>query len=88
MHFKSLAKEPKATLEIGANTYKIYAPSIAQSDKFSEKYNELKEKPTELSKAMQEYICDLGQIPLDELQKIDSELFSELFSYVVTPKKK
>ena len=88
MHFKSGQQEPKATLEIGANTYKIYAPTLGQSDKFSAKYNEAKDKPEQINALMREYICELGSIPLDEIGKIEAELFTDLFSYVITPSKK
>lgn len=88
MHFKAGSKEPKATLEIGDKTYKIFAPTVGQTDSYSEKYNQLKEDPKGLNGLMLDFISELGSIPKDELLKIENEMFSELFTYVMTPSKK
>jgi hypothetical protein len=88
MHFKAGLQEPKATIEIGANQYKIMAPTVGQADIFQVKYSEAKDDSVKLGKLMKEYICELGQIPMTELDKIENDLFSELFTYVITPSKK
>lgn len=88
MHFKSGAQEPKATLEIGSNTYKIMPPTLGQADSFSAQYNQKKNDPEAVSLLMKQYVCELGSIPMDELNKVENDLFVELFSHVTTSKKK
>ena len=88
MHFKAGQQAPKATIEIGENVYKVMAPTVGQADKFADDINNLKEKPEDMNKLMKQYICQLGNIPMDELDKIENDLFVELFSYVVSSSKK
>lgn len=88
MHFKSGQGLSKATLEIGDKTYKIKAPSVGQSTALVESLEEFSGKTVEQSKLMKEFICELGSIPMEELNLIENELFNELFDYVITPKKK
>lgn len=88
MHFKAGQQAPKATLEIGDKTYKILAPTVGQADEFSVKINQLKDTPEKINELMKQYICDLGSIPMDDLNKVENDLFVELFSYVVNQSKK
>lgn len=85
MHFKAESK-PKATLEIGSNTYKITAPLVGQTASLSEA---LSAEPS-LSKQnlmTKQFMCDLGQIPMAELEKLDQDLFNQLFDFIVSSKK-
>lgn len=88
MHFKSGDKKPKATLEIGEKTYSIRTPSVKEASDLSDAVELLAGKPMEQSKEMKKFICLLGNIPSDELNSIENELFNEIFEYVITPKKK
>jgi hypothetical protein len=87
MHFKSGSREPKATLEIGENTYKIMPPTVGQSDKFAKVYAENKGNAGVVTDMMQDYICELGSIPKTEIVKIENDMFLELFTYVISGKK-
>lgn len=88
MHFKSGVAKPKATLEIGDVTYTIKTPSVGQATLLAEKIGEFESEPMKQSKLMKQFICELGSIPFEELEKIENELFNELFDYVISPKKK
>lgn len=87
MHFESSSK-PKATLKIGPTTYNFRAPTVEESEKYSDSYESNKENPKELKKLMHEYMSLLGNVPVDQLKKIESDLFYDLFSYIVSPVKK
>lgn len=88
MHFKSGEKKAKATVEIGDKTYTIYPPTVQQSDEFSEAFNLNKDDHSKVKMLMKVYICKLGSIPMEELNKIDNDLFVEIFQHVTEPKKK
>jgi hypothetical protein len=88
MHFKAGVAKPKATLEIGDKTYSIRTPSVGEATALADKIGELVGKPMEQSKVMKQFVCDLGMIPFDELEKIENELFNDLFDYIIQPKKK
>lgn len=88
MHFKSGGAKPKATLEIGEKTYSIRAPSVKEASDLSESVEALSGKTKEQGVEMKKFICLLGSIEMAELDKIENELFNEIFEYVITPKKK
>jgi len=88
MHFKSGGAKPKATLEIGEKTYSIRSPSVKEASDLSEVVESLSGKTKEQGVEMKKFICLLGSIEMQELDKIENELFNEIFEYVITPKKK
>jgi len=87
MHFKAVSEKPKATLEIGSNTYNIKAPTVGAASKLVEDLDNVKGVAKEQSMLMRKFICDLGQIPLEEVNKIEQEMFNQLFDYVIGSKK-
>lgn len=87
MHFKSGSDKPKATLEVSGKTYKIKAPSVGQATKLAADLEEATGKTKVQSALMKKFICDLGAIPESDLDKIEQELFNDLFDYVITSKK-
>lgn len=88
MHFKSGDRSPKAVLEIGDKTYKIFSPTVGQADRFTKAYSESKENPEKLGGLMKSYICELGSIPPGEIEKIENDLFYDVFSHVINSVKK
>lgn len=87
MHFKAGSKEAKATLEIGETKYSIKAPLVAQSVKIAEDLDKNKDDAMAQSECMKQFICELGAIPRKEIDKIEQDMFVELFWYIITPKK-
>lgn len=88
MHFKAGQLKAKATLEIGDKTYSIRPPSVGEATALAEAVDALSGKTMEQSKLMKEFVCSLGDIPIDVLNSIENELFNELFDYIIQPKKK
>lgn len=86
MHFKAGAVKPKATLEIGSKTYTIKAPLVGQVSKMSEaiQAETSRQKQGEIPK---QFICDLGGIPMKELELLEQETFDALFAHVIDSKK-
>jgi hypothetical protein len=87
MHFKAGSDKPKATLEIAGKTYKIKAPSVGQANKLAADLEEATGKTKVQSALMKKFLCDLGQIPELEIDKIEQEMFNELLDYVISSKK-
>lgn len=85
MHFKAESK-PKATLEIGSKTYSIKAPLVGAIAELSEKMDAETSlvKKNEMTK---QFICDLGEIPMVEISKLEQEMFNQLFEFIVNSKK-
>lgn len=88
MHFDADAKPAKATLKIGEKTYNFRAPTRAESEAYTETYESIKGESKKISKLMDEYMSKLGNIPVDELRKVESDMFYDLWTYLVTPAKK
>lgn len=88
MHFEAGAKAPKATLKIGDVTYNFRAPTRGEAEQYSELLEKSKDDTKALQKLMDEYMAKLGSVPVDELKKLESDTFYDLFSYVVSPAKK
>lgn len=88
MKFEAKQREPKATLEIGDKTYKFYGPTVSQKEKISTQYREAQTSDVNITTIMKEYLSSLSDMPVDELAKLDNELFDSLFEYVTAPVKK
>jgi len=88
MQFKVSSREPKATLELGGIEYKLYSPTLGQSDEFSKKYKDCKEDPDKISQVMYAYLCELGNIPAVRIKDIPKDMFMEIFMHVTSAEKK
>jgi hypothetical protein len=88
VHFSASEKQPKATIEIGGITYKVMSPTLKQSDKFADKFQEAANDHKKVSLVMKEYLSELGAIPVEIIESMDAELFLSVFEYVTTPLKK
>lgn len=86
MQFKSGATKPKATLEIGTKTYELKSPTVGQTNALMTALED-NDSTKDKGLLMRKFICDLGKIPLDELDKIEQELFNQLFEHMVSSKK-
>ncbi len=87
MHFKAASGKPKATLEISGVTYEIKAPTVGAASKLVDDLDLAKASVKDQSLLMKKFICELGNMPLEEVEKIEQQTFNELFDYVISSKK-
>jgi phosphoserine phosphatase len=89
MQFKiESERKVKATLEMGGKTYKFYAPLLAQSEQVADMYDKAEKGEINITKVMKEYLSKLSDMPVEEMDKLETEMFNELFKYVTVPAKK
>jgi hypothetical protein len=87
MDFVAGSLKPKATLTIEGVKYEIKTPSVGQSTRLVESLEDKTLTPLAQSKMMREFLCELGNIPMEALLKIESELFNQVFDHVIGSKK-
>lgn len=88
MLFDANEKKPKATLKIGDKEFKIYSPTIQQSDAYDKELTELKGSDIKVFDLMVKYICMLGDIPEADIKALQQDMFLDLFKYVIYSEKK
>jgi hypothetical protein len=88
MQFKVSDRRPKATIEIDGVEYKVFSPTLGQSDAYSDAVEKIKDDHKKIYFAMREYISQLGNIPRDKMNKIPDDMFFDLFKHITQPEKK
>lgn len=81
-------KKLKSKLTIDGTVYEIYAPTVGQADKYVKLSSEVKGDESKVYAIMVDYIAELGNIPKEELHKVDNDTFTKLVEYVTQPVKK